>query len=223
MTRTLTTIFATSLALACGPKPPPQEPQPASVQTPAPKPLTATLDPAAVAERTVVTEKLGADALPANLYFNLQVEGFGLIVVKLYTKDAPENVANVANLAIEGFYDGLTFHRIIEGFVAQGGDPDGNGAGGLGYTVPAEIVQYHDKGCMAMARKPDDVNPKKENSSCQFYFCLENIHKLDYNYTVIGKIVTGLDVMEAIGAVDTDEKDMPLETVLMQKAWITTD
>lgn len=208
--RTLLTTMMVAALAACGPKPSAQEP----TQEPA--------APDAEADYgTVVTEKLDEGALPQELFFHVQVQDFGLIVAKLYTQDAPKNVTNVANLAIEGFYDGLTFHRIIEGFVIQGGDPEGTGAGGLGYTVPAEIAKTHVKGCMAMARKGDDVNPEKANSSCQFYFCLEDVHKLDGNYTVIGEIVDGLDVMEAVGQVDTDEKDRPLETVVMQKAWVT--
>ncbi len=192
---------------ACGPKPSESGPPAAT--------------PAGAGYGDVLTQKLAPDMLPEDMYLHVQVSGFGLIVVKLFPADAPGNVTNVANLAIEGFYDGLTFHRIIEGFVIQGGDPDATGAGGLGYTVPAEIARLHDKGCMAMARKSDDVNPQKENSSCQFYFCLEDIHKLDGNYTVIGQIVSGLEVMEAIGQVDTDEKDMPLDAVVMQKVWVT--
>ncbi len=198
--------------LACGPKPAAQDPSTA-------KPDQAASDILG----TPVTEKLAEGSLPDNLYFNVEVEGFGLVVVKLFTEDAPKNVTNVANLGISGFYDGLTFHRIIEGFVVQGGDPEGTGNGGPGYDVAAEIGRLHDKGCMAMARESDDVNPDRLSSGSQFYFCLEPLAKLDGKYTVIGQIVEGLDVMEAMGKVPTDQDDKPLEDVIMKKVTVTTD
>lgn len=171
---------------------------------------------------TAVTEKLSADSLPENLYMKVEVDGFGTIFIELYTQDAPLNVTNVANLAIEGFYDGLTFHRIIEGFVVQGGDPEGTGAGGLGYTVPAEIGRLHQKGCVAMARESDEDNPERASSSCQFYFCLEPLEKLDGKYTVIGQITEGLDVMEQMGQVETGENDRPTHMMTMGKVTVWT-
>jgi cyclophilin family peptidyl-prolyl cis-trans isomerase len=171
---------------------------------------------------TPVTEKLSEDALPANLFLEVQVEGYGTILAELYPADAPKNVTNVANLAIEGFYDGLTFHRVVPGFVVQGGDPEGTGSGGTGYTVPAEIVRNHEKGCVAMAREPDEVNPEKESSGCQFYFCLEAQPKLDGGYTVIGQIIEGLDVMEKMGEVETSSNDRPLHMLVMEKVTVYT-
>ncbi len=176
----------------------------------------------AAAGYTTVTEKLSAESLPENLYMRVEVADFGTILVEFYPEDAPLNVANVANLAIEGFYDGLTFHRIIEGFVVQGGDPEGTGAGGLDYTVPAEIGRLHEKGCVAMARESDDVNPDRESSSCQFYFCLEPLAKLDGKYTVIGQIIEGIDVMEKMGQVETNEDDRPLSMMTMDKVTVLT-
>jgi peptidyl-prolyl cis-trans isomerase B (cyclophilin B) len=214
MTRIATTIGACVLALGCGPKGPVDEPAGAQEE-----------DEGAVTAGdgfgTVVTEKLSEETLPAELYMHVQVRERGLIVVELFPADAPKNVTNVANLAIEGFYDGLSFHRIVPGFVVQGGDPEGTGAGGLGYTVEAEISRKHVKGCMAMARKSDEVNPQMESSSCQFYFCLEPLEKLDGKYTVVGRIVEGMDVMDAMGEVLTDDEDRPLEDLVMEKAWIT--
>ena len=212
MTRTLVLVLAVMVAWSCGGgQAAPETPQPVEDKT----------EPA-MAGYTPVTEKLTAESLPENLFMKVDVEGFGTILAQFYTQDAPLNVTNVANLAIEGFYDGLTFHRIIEGFVVQGGDPEGTGAGGLGYTVPAEIGRLHEKGCVAMARKSDDVNPEKENSSCQFYFCLEALEKLDGGYTVIGKIVEGLDVMEKMGQVETNENDRPTHMVVMDKVEVYT-
>ncbi len=98
-------------------------------------------------------DTLTPDNLPEKLFLTIKVKDFGTIKVEMFTKDAPLNVTNVCNLAIKGFYNGLTFHRIEPGFVVQGGDPKGDGTGGPGYTVPAEIKRKHEKGSMAMARQ----------------------------------------------------------------------
>lgn len=147
----------------------------------------------------LLKDTLVATNLPEKLFLTIKVEDFGTMKVEMFTKDAPLNVTNVANLTIKGFYNGLTFHRIEPGFVVQGGDPKGDGTGGPGYTVPAEIKRKHEKGSMAMARLPDQVNPNKESSGSQFYFCLQPLPQLDGKYTVIGKIVVGVDVLEKLG------------------------
>lgn len=212
MRKTSAMVLAATLLLGCGGGQ-------ARTETPAPAD-----DPgeSAMAGYTAVTEKLSADSLPENLYMKVEVDGFGTIFIELFTQDAPLNVTNVANLGIEGFYDGLTFHRIIEGFVVQGGDPDGTGAGGLDYTVPAEIGRLHQKGCVAMARESDEDNPERASSSCQFYFCLEPLEKLDGKYTVIGQIIEGLDVMEKMGQVETGENDRPTQMMIMDKVTVWT-
>lgn len=147
----------------------------------------------------LLTDTLSTTNLPEKLFINILVKDFGKIKVEMFTKDAPQNVTNVVNLAIKGFYSGLTFHRIEPGFVVQGGDPKGDGTGGPGYTVPAEIKCKHEKGSMAMARLADEVNPNRESSGSQFYFCLQPLPMLDGKYTVIGKIVEGMDVLEKLG------------------------
>lgn len=114
----------------------------------------------------------------------------GDIEVELYGTDAPQTVSNFIFLAEEKFYDGLTFHRYEPGFVIQGGDPAGNGTGGPGYTVPAEIKPNlkHVKGAIAMARLGDQMNPTKASSGSQFYITLEATPFLDNEYTVFGKV-----------------------------------
>ncbi|HFD40104.1 MAG TPA: tetratricopeptide repeat protein, partial [Anaerolineae bacterium] len=129
----------------------------------------------------------------------------GNIVVDLDAADAPQTVNNFVFLAKEGFYDGLTFHRVENqpGFaLIQGGDPTGTGRGGPGYTVPAEIGLPHDAGAIAMARLPDQVNPERASSGSQFYICLVPIHQLDGGYTVFGYVVEGLDVAKKIAVGD---------------------
>ena len=152
------------------------------------------------------------------------VTNYGVIKIKLY-KDTPLHKANFAKLALSGFYDGLLFHRVINGFMIQGGDPltkdpanaDRFGTGGPGYTVPAEILpQYrHKKGALAAARRGDAANPMKESSGSQFYIVQneQTCAQLDGQYTVFGETIEGLDVIDKIAAVETDRRDRPVSQV----------
>ena len=131
----------------------------------------------------------------------------GDIVIELHPNDAPQTVANFTRLVKQGFYDSLTFHRVAPGFVIQGGDPDSrdanpfnDGQGGPGYTVPAEIKAKHVKGAVAMARKPDDVNPERASSGSQFYIALKDLPQLDGAYTVFGQVVIGWGTIDSIVA-----------------------
>jgi peptidyl-prolyl cis-trans isomerase B (cyclophilin B) len=129
----------------------------------------------------------------------------GDIVVDLDAGAAPQTVNNFVFLATQGFYDGLTFHRVEPDFVIQGGDPLGTGTGGPGYTVPAEIELEHMKGAIAMARTGDDVNPERASSGSQFYITLEATPFLDGAYTAFGQVVEGMDVVESIERGDVIE------------------
>jgi len=126
----------------------------------------------------------------------------GDIVMELYPQDAPQTVNNFVFLAREGFYDGLTFHRVEPGFVIQGGDPLGDGTGGPGYTLPAEIKRPHTEGAVAMARRGDEVNPERESSGSQFYITLAPQPGLDGQYTVFGQVIEGMDVVNSIAKGD---------------------
>ena len=130
----------------------------------------------------------------------------GEIVVQLDTEAAPQTVNNFVFLAREGFYDNLTFHRVEPGFVIQGGDPLGTGAGGPGYTVPAEIGLPHVEGAIATARQGDQVNPDRASSGSQFYITLAPTHQLDEGYTVFGQVTAGMDVVKSIAIGDTINK-----------------
>jgi len=123
----------------------------------------------------------------------------GTIVFKFYPEAAPQHVANFKKLARDGFYNGLTFHRVVPGFVIQGGDPAGNGTGGPGYKIPAEIKMKHTDGAVAAARTN---NPKKESSGSQFYICLGPQPHLDGEYTVFGQVIEGMDVVRNIARGD---------------------
>ncbi len=107
-------------------------------------------------------------------------------------------MTNFIQLAQGGFYNGLVFHRVVPNFVVQGGDPEGTGRGGPGYTVPAEIKLPHLQGALAWARLSDNVNPKKRSSGSQFYITLEKTPYLDGEYTVFGQTVGGMDVVKKI-------------------------
>ncbi|HUA35493.1 MAG TPA: peptidylprolyl isomerase [Candidatus Binataceae bacterium] len=124
----------------------------------------------------------------------------GIVVIELYPAVAPKTVANFETLVKKGFYNGLTFHRVVPDFVVQGGDPDGTGSGGPGYTVPAEIsnTEKHLRGSVATARTGDDVNPKRDSSGSQFYICLEPQPSLDGGYTIFGGVIKGMDVVDQI-------------------------
>ncbi len=121
----------------------------------------------------------------------------GRIVIELYPGDAPKHVENFKKLTSQRFYSGAarTFHRYVAGFVIQGGDPKGDGTGGPGYTIPAELKRKHVKGAVASARLPDNVNPQKESNGSQFYICLDDLPQLDGDYSVFGQVVQGMDAV----------------------------
>ncbi len=121
----------------------------------------------------------------------------GDMIVEFYEQDAPKTVANFIKLAQSGFYDGLTFHRVIPNFVIQGGCPEGTGAGGPGYTIPCELTggnQHHDRGVLSMA------HAGRNTGGSQFFIChsRDNTAHLDRNHTCFGRVVDGLDVIDKI-------------------------
>ena len=129
----------------------------------------------------------------------------GVMKVKFYEEDAPNTVANFVTLSKKGYYDGLTFHRVIPDFVIQGGCPNGDGRGGPGYTIKCELDgknQYHDKGVLSMAHAGRDTG------GSQFFIChnRENTQHLDRNHTVFGKVVEGLEIIDKIKQGDHIQK-----------------
>lgn len=180
---------------------------------------------------------------------------YGIIILKLYD-ETPLHRDNFLKLAKEGFFDGTLFHRVIKGFVIQGGDPQSRNAmpeielgnGGPGYDIPAEFnpALYHKRGVLAAARENDDVNPEKKSSGSQFYivvgkqftdFKLDSLEKkfnkkftpqqrktykttggtphLDGRYTIFGEVLDGMDVVDKIASLLTNEKDRPINDVQM--------
>ncbi len=129
----------------------------------------------------------------------------GTMFIEFYENDAPNTVANFVKLAKEGFYDGLTFHRVLPDFVIQGGCPNGTGAGGPGYQIDCELDgdnQYHDKGVLSMA------HAGRNTGGSQFFIChsRNNTAHLDGNHTCFGKVYEGLDVVDKISQGDVMEK-----------------
>jgi len=129
----------------------------------------------------------------------------GNMKVEFFEKDAPNTVKNFIELSKKGFYDGLTFHRVIPDFVIQGGCPDGTGAGGPGYKIKCELTgdnQFHDRGVLSMA------HAGKDTGGSQFFIChsRKNTAHLDRKHTCFGKVVEGLDVIDSIRADDEIEK-----------------
>jgi len=129
----------------------------------------------------------------------------GTLKLEFFEKDAPNTVANFIKLSNDGFYNGLTFHRVIPNFVVQGGCPDGTGAGGPGYKIDCELDgenQYHDKGVLSMA------HAGRNTGGSQFFIChnRDNTQHLDRNHTVFGKVVEGLDIIDQIQQGDKMEK-----------------
>ncbi len=119
---------------------------------------------------------------------------YGPVEIELYPTDAPKTVARISELAKKGFYDGLSFHRVVPGFVVQGGDPQGNGTGGSGQNLPAEFnARNHVEGTVAMARAGD---PNSADS--QFYISLGTHPHLDRNYTVFGQVTKGIEAVKQI-------------------------
>ncbi|HAF28705.1 MAG TPA: peptidyl-prolyl cis-trans isomerase [Bacteroidales bacterium] len=129
----------------------------------------------------------------------------GTMKVKFFEKDAPGTVENFIKLSKEGFYDGLTFHRVIPNFVIQGGCPDGTGMGGPGYSINCELDgdnQYHDRGVLSMA------HAGRNTGGSQFFIChsRENTQHLDRNHTVFGKVYEGVEIIDTIRQGDVIEK-----------------
>ena len=124
----------------------------------------------------------------------VEMEKGGEFEIVFFPEVAPNHVANFVSLAQKKFYDGLTFHRVLEGFMAQGGDPTGTGGGGPGYTIPAEFSQLpHKKGTVSMARTPDP-----NSAGSQFFICFNECQQLDGQYTIFGEVIRGMDVVDKI-------------------------
>ena len=152
----------------------------------------------------------------------IEMESGKKIKLELYPDIAPETVANFEKLVKEGFYDGLIFHRVIEGFMIQGGCPDGTGMGGPGYSIKGEFKSNgfkndlkHTKGVISMARS---MMPNSAGS--QFFIMHADATHLDGDYAAFGKVIEGIDVVDEIAATDVDRNDKPKSVQKMKKVTI---
>src|SRR5579875_1453386 len=165
---------------------------------------------ALAAAAPVLAQSSNSDGLPmrhTGHYAIVQTER-GTFVIELYPQVAPKTVENFEKLVNKGFYNGLTFHRVVEGFVVQGGDPNGDGTGGPGYEIVGEINpnEKHLRGTVATARTGDEVNPERKSSGSQFYICLEPQPGLDGQYTIFGGVIKGMHVVDQIQVGDKINK-----------------
>jgi len=140
----------------------------------------------------------------------------GAIVTEFFPDVAPVTCDSILSLVNPKFYDSLTFHRIIPGFVIQGGDPQGNGTGNPGFTLPAEFsTRLHLEGTLSMARGAHSIH----SAGCQFFICLDTLQSLDNQYTVFGQVIEGIEVVRKLAAVPTGQMDRPQETLYIRRMY----
>ena len=154
----------------------------------------------------------------ANPIVTITIKDLGDIKAELYPEIAPITVENFIKLASQGFYNGLTFHRVLPGFMIQGGCPDGTGMGGPGYHIKGEFAQNgvkndlrHTRGVLSMARAMDP-----DSAGSQFFIMHENAPHLDGAYAAFGKVIEGIEIVDKIAAVRTDYNDKPLEPQIIE-------
>ena len=161
----------------------------------------------------------------ANPIVKIEMENGGVITAELYPELAPNTVANFVNLVESGFYDGLIFHRVIPGFMIQGGDPQGTGMGGPGYSIKGEFARNgfrentlrHKRGVLSMAR-----SMMADSAGSQFFVMHENAPHLDGAYAAFGKVTEGMDVVDAIASTPTGYQDRPVQEQRMKRVTVET-
>ena len=159
-----------------------------------------------------------------NPTFKITMQNGGVMEGELYPDIAPQSVYNFIDLANHNYYDGLIFHRIIEGFMIQGGDPEGSGMGGPGYSIKGEFNingfkndLKHTKGVLSMARAQHP-----DSAGSQFFIMHENAPHLDGQYAAFGKLIEGTDVLDSIATVATDWSDRPRQPQVMKTVTVET-
>lgn len=160
----------------------------------------------------------------ANPIVTFEMENGNIMKAELYPEVAPNTVKNFVSLINKGYYNGLTFHRVITGFMLQGGCPDGTGTGGPGYSIKGEFSQngfandlIHEEGVLSMARS---MEPNSAGS--QFFIMHKKSPHLDGAYAAFGKITEGMDVVNRIAETDTDHSDKPLKAQIMKAVSVDT-
>jgi peptidyl-prolyl cis-trans isomerase B (cyclophilin B) len=165
-----------------------------------------------------------AQVIEENPIVTITMENNDEIKVELYPNIAPNTVNNFISLVESGFYDGLTFHRVIPGFMIQGGDPEGTGTGGPDYEIKGEFSSNgfendvkHERGIISMAR-----TQSPDSAGSQFFIMVADANSLDGDYAAFGKVTAGMDVVDSIVNVKTNERDKPLEDQKMKQVTVET-
>ena len=179
-------------------------------------------------EENVTENTKEENVMTENTKVLVEMENGGEFVIELYPEYAPQTVQNFVDLVSDGFYDGVGFHRVVEGFMAQGGDPEGTGMGGSGVQIPGEFAANgfeantlsHTRGVISMARSQ---NP--DSASSQFFICYDDASFLDGNYAAFGKVIEGMEVVDAFLDVErtynmSGELASPVEPIIMKSVTI---
>ena len=172
--------------------------------------------------KEIKTEKGPNDKNPM---VTIEMENGGVIKVELYPEIAPNTVRNFVSLVQSGYYNGLIFHRVIPGFMIQGGDPEGTGMGGPGYAIAGEFSNNgfdnplkHERGVISMARGGNDAN----SAGSQFFIMVNNASSLDGDYAAFGKVTEGIETADKIVSVETGDGDKPVKEQKMKKVTVDT-
>lgn len=162
--------------------------------------------------------------MPQNPIVTFEMTTGGKMTAELYPEVAPNTVSNFISLVKKGFYDGLIFHRVISGFMIQGGDPDGVGMGGPGYTIPGEFSSNgfandlrHSRGVLSMARTMDP-----DSAGSQFFIMVDDAPHLDGEYAAFGKVIEGMETADAIVRAPKDRNDKPIMPQRMKSVTVDT-
>ncbi|MEZ2716446.1 peptidylprolyl isomerase [Niallia circulans] len=172
-------------------------------------------------ENTTQAKVISPDDYPI---VTITMEDNSTITLELYPDKAPNTVNNFVSLVNKGFYDGLIFHRIIPDFMIQGGDPNGNGTGGLGYSIKGEFSENgfendlkHERGVISMAR-----SQLPDSAGSQFFIMVADAPHLDGEYAPFGKVIEGMDVVDKIVSSKRDKNDKPVEEIKMKQVTVDT-
>lgn len=162
---------------------------------------------------------------PNTVLVSMKIKDMGTIKLELYPDKAPQTVANFVSLAKSGYYNGLIFHRVIKGFMIQGGDPTGTGMGGPGYSIKGEFGANgfknsisHKRGVISMARTniPD-------SAGSQFFICHQDSEFLDNNYAAFGMVTEGMEIVDSIAETPTNDNDKPINDIIIDSITIDND
>ena len=162
---------------------------------------------------------------PNTVLVSMKIKDMGTIKLELYPDKAPQTVANFVSLAKSGYYNGLIFHRVIKGFMIQGGDPNGTGMGGPGYSIKGEFAANgfknpisHKRGVISMARTniPD-------SAGSQFFICHQDSEFLDNNYAAFGMVTEGMEIVDSIAETPTNDNDKPINDIIIDSITIDND